>query len=78
MQCLSNVIKNNPFCTSPEKILLKDRKFDNHWVGHSVMKSVDAELFQIIKYIKEADDEKYYNFDMDILKEFAKEKSLSV
>ena len=42
------------------------------------MKSVDAELFQIIKYIKEGDDEKYYNFDMDILKEFAKEKSFSV
>ena len=37
---------------------------DNHWVGHSVMKHVDTESFQRIKYIKEGCDNKYYDFDM--------------
>ena len=35
--------KKNPICTSTDELFLKDGKFDNHWVGHSVMKSVYAE-----------------------------------
>ena len=26
--------KNNPFCTSSEKLFLKDVQFDNNWVVH--------------------------------------------
>ena len=44
--------KKNPFCTSSEKLSLKYEKFDNNWVGHSVMKPVDAESSQRRKYIK--------------------------
>ena len=35
--------KKNPFCTSSDKLFLKDGKFDNNWVGYSVMKLVEAE-----------------------------------
>ena len=34
------------------RILLKDQKMDNHWVGQSLMKPVDDELFQKIKDIQ--------------------------
>ena len=34
---------------------------DNHWVGHSVMKPVDAEFFQRRKYIKDGGDMKNDN-----------------
>ena len=42
----------NPFCTS-SKEKLNNRNIDNHWVGHSMMKPVDAELFQKINDIQE-------------------------
>ena len=45
--------KKNPFCTSTEKSSLKDGNFDNNWVGNSVMKTVDDELFQRTKDIQE-------------------------
>ena len=43
MSCLSNVIKNNSFCTSSEKLFLKYGKIDDHWVGNSVIKLVHFE-----------------------------------
>ena len=51
---------------------------DNHWVGHSAMKPVDAESFQIRQDIKEVDDEKNDNFDMEILEKGALEQWLNV
>ena len=51
---------------------------DNHWVGHSVMKPVDAEFFQRRKYIKDGGDMKNDNFDMKILEEGAIETALNV
>ena len=33
--------KKNPFCTSSDKLFLKDGKFDNIWFGHLVVKPVD-------------------------------------
>ena len=49
--------KKNTFCTSSEKFSLKDGKIDNNWVGQSVMKPVDSELFQRREYIKEKGEE---------------------
>ena len=40
---------------------------DNHWVGHSVMKPVDAESIQRKKSTKEVGDGKNYDFNMEIL-----------
>ena len=39
----------------------------NHWVGQSVIKPVDADLFQKIKDIQGECDKKNDNFDMYIL-----------
>ena len=54
--------KNHPFCTSSEKLFLKDGNFDNHWVGHSVIKFVDAEFFQIRNETKERGERKMMTF----------------
>ena len=35
--------KNNPFCTSSQKLFLKNVNTENNWVGHSVIKPVEAE-----------------------------------
>ena len=56
--------KNNPFCTSSEKLCLKGEIFNNHWFGHSVMTPVNAGLFQIIKYMKEGGEENNDKFYM--------------
>ena len=40
---------------------------DNRWVGHSVMKLVDAESSQTIKSTQEGGDRKNDDFDMDII-----------
>ena len=50
--------KKNTFCTSSEEFYLKDGQFDNNWLGQSVMKSVDSELFQRRKDIKEQGEDK--------------------
>ena len=70
--------KNNSSCTSSEKFILKDGKNDNNWVGHSVVKFVDADSFLRWKDIKEGGGKKNYGFDMDILEEVALEKGLNV
>ena len=78
ISCLSNVIKNNLFCTSSEKLFLKDVKINNHWVGPSVVKPVDVESFQINKDIKEGGKEKNYDFYMYTIEESPLEKELNV
>ena len=35
-----------PFCVPSNKLFLKDGLHDNHWVGHPVMKSIDAVVIQ--------------------------------
>ena len=42
------------------------------------MKLVDSEQFQIRKYIKEIDDEKNYDCDMEVIEEGNLEKALNV
>ena len=44
--------KKNLFLMSFTKLLLKYGLRDNHWVGQSVMKPVDAVVFQKIRAIK--------------------------
>ena len=73
MSHLSNVIKGTCIVN-----LQKKGKTDNHWVGQSVMKPVDAESFKRRKYTKEVGGEKHNNFDMEILDEGALEKALKV
>ena len=55
-----------------------DRNFDNHWVGHSVMKPVDAESFQRRKGIKGGHKDINDNFYMEIMGKGALEKALNV
>ena len=43
--------------------------FDNHWVGHSVMKPVDAGSFQRRKDINEVGEGRNEDFDIYILQE---------
>ena len=50
----------------------------NHWVGQSVIKPVDADLFQKIKDIQGECDKKNDNFDMYILEYGDIEKALNV
>ena len=50
--------KSNPSYKYSDKLFLKDREFDNRWVGQSLMKPVDTELFQRRKDIKEVGEEK--------------------
>ena len=57
----------NNFFTSSEKKFLKDINFENHYVGHSVIKPVDAESFHKRKDIKERFEEKNECFDMEVL-----------
>ena len=40
--------KKNSFCTSSERLFLKDGNFNNNWVGHKVIKPVHAKSFQRI------------------------------
>ena len=64
MSCLLNAIwKESLLCILIEGIL-KDEHFDNNWVGHSVMKSVDVEPFKRGKGINEGGKEKKDYFDM--------------
>ena len=50
--------KKNPFCTTSEKLFLKDQRFDNHWVRHSLMKTVESDSLQGRKDTKEGGDKK--------------------
>ena len=65
----------NPFCTSLDGLFLKDGKFDNNWVGKFVIKPVDTEQFQRIKYTKEG-GKANNGFYMEIIEEGALEKAL--
>ena len=67
--------KKKFFCTSSEKLFLKDGKFDNIWFGHLVVKPVDFQSFQRIKYIKERGEEKNDVFDMEVLELFGEIKN---
>ena len=49
----------------------------NHWVVNPVIKPVDAESFQRIKYENEGGNEKNDDFDMDILEEGYLDKALN-
>ena len=57
---LTKCDKNNPFYTSQETLFLKDGKMDIHWVGHSLMKPVEAKLVQRRIDIKEVGEEKWW------------------
>ena len=70
--------KNNPFCKSSEKLSLKGWNFDNGWVGHSVMKPVDVELFYKKKRHQRRRWGEKNDFDTEILEEGALEKALNV
>ena len=48
-------------------MIFKNGKIDNCWVGYSVMKLVDTESFQKIKFMQEGGNKKNDNFDMEIL-----------
>ena len=50
-----------------QNIIFKNGKIDNCWVGYSVMKLVDTESFQKIKFMQEGGNKKNDNFDMEIL-----------
>ena len=52
--------------------------FDNHWVGHSVIKPVDAVDAQKIKATRQVNNSKINYFEMDITDEGALDKSLQV
>ena len=51
--------KKNSFCTSSEKLFLKDGNFDNNWVGQKVIKPVHTKSFQRIICTKEGGEEKW-------------------
>ena len=38
-------VKKKPFGTSSQKLYLKDKTHKNHFVGHSLMKSMDVDEF---------------------------------
>ena len=42
----SQNLKKKPFCTSSHKFYIKYKSTINHWIGHSIIKPIDAnELF---------------------------------
>ena len=57
--------KKTPFCMSSKTLFLKDGLQYNHWVGHSVMKSVYAVEFKKIKALRGGKNDKIDDFEMD-------------
>ena len=68
--------KKTPFCISSKKLFLKYGLHEINWVGHSVMKPVGAVAFKKIKSLREVNNDKIINFDMDILDEGVLDESL--
>ena len=44
-------MKEKPLCTSSYKFYIKDKSPKNHWVGHSLVKAIDADKFFNIRVI---------------------------
>ena len=58
------------------KLILKYGLQDNHWVGNSVMKQVDAVVFQKRKALRYGKNDKSNNFEMEIIDEGDLDKAL--
>ena len=50
--------KKTPFCMSDNKLFFNYGIQDNNWVGHSVIKPVDAVIFQKRKALRKGGNEK--------------------
>ena len=61
---------------SSNRFFLKYVLIDNHWVGNSEMKPVDAMEFEKIKALGEGKVDKSNNFDIEILGEGVLDKAL--
>ena len=68
--------KKTPFCMSYNTFSLKDSIHNNHWVGNSVIKPVYAVAFQKRKSLREGNNDKSDNFEIDIHEEGALDKAL--
>ena len=75
---LKRDIKKTPLCMSSNKLFLKDGLQDNNWVGHSMMKPVDAVEFQKINSLREGNNDENENFEMEIIDEDTLDKALEV
>ena len=76
--CLLNAIKKtNPLCTFSENYFSNDGKIDNHWVRHSVMKTVDAESFKEEQTPNNEANRKK-DFEMEFLEEVTIEKTQNI
>ena len=63
--------KKTPSCISYIKFFLKYGPQDNHWVGHLVMKPVDAAEIQKIREMREGKNDQSENSEMGIINEGA-------
>ena len=61
---LKSDTKKNPFCMSYTRFFLKYGLHNNHWVGHSLMKPVDAVVFHKIKSMRGFSNDEINNFEM--------------
>ena len=73
---LKRYTKKTPFCMSYSKFFLTYGLQDNHWVGHALMKPVDATSFQKRQALREGNNDESENFEMDILDKGAPDKPL--
>ena len=63
---------------SYHKFFVKYGLQDIHWVGHSIMNTVDAVAFHKRKAIKEGGDDHSENYEMEIIAEGELDKALMV
>ena len=61
---------------SYNKLFLKYGIQDNHWVGHLVMKLVDSVSYKKRKALRGGNNDKRYNFEIEVLGGGAPDKVL--